>query len=51
MLADKGKAAEARELITAFVQKKCDEAIAKGKKMLEILNSLPVINLDNASLE
>jgi hypothetical protein len=42
-LAEKGKIAEAREKLTAFVQKKCDESMSTGKKMLDILDSLPVI--------
>jgi hypothetical protein len=51
-LADKGKVAEARELLTTFVQKKCDESVATCEKMLDVLNSLPVLGRGTkASLE
>jgi hypothetical protein len=43
VLADQGKIAEARELLTTFVQKKCDDAIATCEKMLDALNSLPIL--------
>jgi hypothetical protein len=49
-LADKGKVAEARALLTDFVQKKCDEAMAAGEKMLDALNSLPVLNKEKKAL-
>ena len=51
-LADKGKITEARELLTVFVQKKCDEAAATCEKMLDVLGSLPVLGKGpKASLE
>jgi hypothetical protein len=43
VLADKGEVTEARELLTAFVQRKCDESIAKCEKMLDALDGLPVL--------
>jgi hypothetical protein len=42
-LADQGKVTEAREMLTTFVQKKCDEAEATCEKMLDVLGSLPVL--------
>jgi dipeptidase len=42
-LADNGKIEEARELLTSFVQKKCDEAMTNCQKMLEYLGKLPLI--------
>jgi hypothetical protein len=51
-LADKGKVAEARELLTVFVQKKCDESMASCEKMLNVLGSLPILGRGTkASLE
>jgi hypothetical protein len=51
-LADKGKVTEARELLTVFVQKKCDEAAVTCEKMLDALGSLPVLGRGpKASLE
>jgi hypothetical protein len=41
-LADKGKTTEARELLTVFVQKKCDEAMVACKKILQLIDSLPI---------
>ena len=42
-LADNGKTEEAREILTLFVQKKCDEAMTTCQKMLESLGNLPVL--------
>jgi hypothetical protein len=42
-LVDKGQAAEAREMLTVFVQKKCDESMTACEKMLEFLSGLPVL--------
>jgi hypothetical protein len=51
-LADKGKVTEARELLTVFVQKKCDDAAATCEKMLDVLGNLPVLGKGpKASLE
>ncbi len=50
--AEKGKVTEARELLTTFVQKNCDESMATCGKMLDVLNSLPVLGKGTkASLE
>jgi hypothetical protein len=40
--ADAGHEEEARELLTEFVQTKCDEAMAAGQEMLDFLNGLPM---------
>jgi hypothetical protein len=42
-LADDGKVEDARALLTLFVQKKCDEAMAACEKMLELLGNLPLL--------
>lgn len=42
-LADKGKDDEARQLLTEFVQKKCDEAMASCENMLKFLGDLPTL--------
>jgi hypothetical protein len=43
-LVDKGQAAEAREMLTVFVQRKCDESMTACEKMLEFLSGLPVLS-------
>ena len=42
-LVDKGKVTEAKELLTVFVQKKCDQSMADCEKMLEFLSGLPIL--------
>jgi hypothetical protein len=42
-LADKGKVAEAREMLTSFVQEKCEQSMTECEKMLDFLNGLPVL--------
>ncbi|HSW57616.1 MAG TPA: hypothetical protein VLH15_04390 [Dehalococcoidales bacterium] len=42
-LADKGNTAEARGLLTAFVQNKCDQAMAAAENILKSVNDLPVL--------
>jgi hypothetical protein len=50
-LVEKGKIPDVRELLTAFVQKKCDEAMTMCKKMLDTLIDMPVMsNLKNGNL-
>jgi hypothetical protein len=46
-LVDKGQAAEAREMLTVFVQRKCDESMTACDEMLEFLSGLPVLGKGN----
>jgi len=43
-LIEKRQTTEVREMLTVFVQKKCDEAMAICEKILEFLNNLPVLD-------
>jgi hypothetical protein len=48
-LADEGDVGRARELLSEFVEKKCDEAMAAVQNILDFLNNLPLLGGGEAS--
>ena len=42
-LADEGNVKGARDLLTEFVEKKSNVAVASGQQMLDFLKSLPIL--------